>query len=353
MRGAAIAMLLAPFAVPPATAGAQEIASPTGICPDVRSRAFDFWIGDWDVNNRHRRPDSDDPIWYETGAAVDRVSPIIDGCAVIDYWEGTLTYDRVIGFGMAAFDPARGLWDLALLWPSRDRPTFSNFSGEFRHGRGEFFAEGVDTHGRPQMTRITFADIRPDAFRWDLALSGDSGITWRTSWIQEYTRRDPAVEGPLPAMQPDTTPRCEFPELYEFQFALGRWEGTATLADGTTLPVTLESRQALDACGIEDRMRSADGRWASFEMRTHDVAVHSWVAYRIDTAHPVLQRLEGTVRGREGQFAGTRAGTDGEVLITARWHFGGDTGLQYELRESADGGATWTTVLAAQLHNVQ
>jgi len=348
-----MAVLAALLVATAAAISAQQAAAPTGLCPDVRSREFDFWVGDWDVTNRHRRPESDDPVWYETGPAVDRVSPVVDGCAVFDHWTGTLSYDRVVGFGMAAFDPARGLWDLALLWPSRNRPTFSNFTGEFRHGRGEFFAEGVDTHGRPQTTRITYSDVRPDAFRWDLALSGDSGITWRTSWIQEYTRRNPAAEGPLPATLPDSVPRCDSPEMYEFQFALGQWEGTATLADGTALPVTLDSHTVLDGCGIQDRMRDGDGRWEGFEVRTFDVTVNSWVAYRVDTAHPVLQRLEGTVRGRDGQFAGSRKGADADVLVTARWHFAGESGLRYELRESADGGATWTTVLAAQLHSVQ
>ena len=344
----AAAMLLALLAMPSATVRAQTALPASSACPDARSRQFDFWIGEWDVTNRHRRPESDDPVWYDTGLATDRVEPVVGGCAIVEHWDGTLTFDRVVGFSVRAFDPRREVWDLVLLWPSPNRPVFATFAGEFRHGRGEFNAESVDAHDRPQTTRLTFADVGPDALRWDLALSSDSGITWRTSWIMEFARRSPAA-GAVPPALPDSAARCDFPQLSEFQFALGRWAGTATLQGGTEAPATLESRTILSGCGIEDRMAVGGGAWEGFEVRTFDPVVNAWVAYRVDTTHPVLQRLDGSVRRRDAQFAGSRPGVSGDLLVSALWRFVGESGLHYELRESADDGATWTAVLTADL----
>ena len=349
----AAALLLAAFiTLPRADAHAQVALPGSPACPDARSRQFDFWIGEWDVNNRHRRPDSDDPVWYETGLAKARVWPVVGGCAIVEQWDGTLTFDRVIGFSVRAFDPVRELWDLVLLWPSANRPLFATFVGEFRHGRGEFDAGGLDAHERPQTTRITFADVRPDALRWDLALSGDSGITWRPTWIMEFTRRGATI-AEAPAAVPDSAPRCDFPQLYEFQFALGRWEGTATLEDGTAAPATLDSRTILSGCAVEDRMLVGGGVWEGYEVRTFDLIANAWVAYRVDTAHPVLQRLDGSVRRRDAQFAGSRSGANDEILVSALWRFVGEAGLHYELRESADGGSTWTALLTAELDRAE
>lgn len=349
--GAAAVALAGLLALPPGEARAQTELPPASACPDARSRQFDFWIGEWDVLNRHRRPESDDPVWYETGTATARVQPVVGGCAIVERWDGMLTFDRVMGFSVRAFDPAREVWDLVLLWPSANRPVFAHFAGEFRHGRGEFVAGSVDSHDRPQITRITFADVGPDALRWDLALSGDSGITWRTTWIMEFTRRS-ATAAP-PAALPDSAPRCDFPQLYEFQFALGRWAGTATLEDGTAAPATLDSRTILGGCGIEDRMLVGDGAWEGYEARSFDPLANTWVAYRLDSARPVLQRLDGSVRRRDAQFAGTHPGTDGDILVSALWRFVGDSAMRYELRESADGGTTWVARVTADLHKVQ
>ena len=348
LPGVAAALLVTLLALPSADASAQTELPPSPVCPDARSRQFDFWVGEWDVLNRHRRPESDDPIWYETGTAIASVGPVVGGCAIVERWDGTLTFDRVVGFSVRAFDPAREVWDLVLLWPSANRPVFATFVGEFRHGRGEFEAGSVDQHDRPQITRITFADIGPDALRWDLALSGDSGITWRTTWIMEFARRSATATPPPPAA-PDSAPRCDFPQMYEFAFALGRWAGTATLQDGTAAPATLESRTMLGGCGIEDRMIVGGGAWEGYEVRTFDPLANAWVAYRLDSARPVLQRLDGSVRRRDAQFAGSRAGANGDVLVSALWRFVGESALRYDLRESVDGGDTWTTLLAAQL----
>ena len=330
------------------SAPAQEQFPATDVCPDERSRQFDFWLGDWDVRNLHRQPGSDDPRWYSTGTSVSRVEPVIGGCALVEQWYGELSFDRIRGASLRAFNPTADEWDIVILWPSPDRPTFGTLEGEFRHGRGEFFTEGVDQHDRQLLTRFTFADIRPDMLRWDAAQSGDSGITWRTTWIMEFTRHVPGDSLIRPAWV-DTLPRCGFPAMVEFEFAIGAWDGTATLADGRTVPATLRSDYTLGGCAVEERLQVGAGVWEAYEIRTFDQGVRSWVAFRVDTSHPVLQRLEGPVRGADAQLLGSRHEGDDEVLVAERWEWVNAGLLRYDLRESGDGGATWTAVIEAEL----
>ncbi len=303
--------------VTPPDAPAQDPESPAATCPDVRAREFDFWVGDWDVLNRHRQPDSDDPRWYNTGASTSRVRPIVGGCGFLEQWVGDLTFDQIRGMSVRTFDPALEQWQIVILWPSPNQPTFGTLEGSFGHGRGEFYTEGIDQHGRPVLTRFTFADIAPDRLRWDAAASGDSGITWRTNWIMEFSRH-PAGESIVRPAWVDTTVRCDFPQMFELEFMLGAWEGTATLQNGSEAPVTLVSKRTLGGCAVEDHMRVGGGSWESYEIRTFDQAVRAWVAYRLDTTRPVLQRLEGSVQGADAQLVGSRQDGEDEIVVMGR-----------------------------------
>lgn len=256
LPSAGLVLLLVVAATAPAPA--QEQLPASAVCPDARSRQFDFWIGEWDILNLHRQTGGDDPRWYSTGSSVSRVVPVVDGCALVEEWYGELSFDRVRGMSLRAFNPDAAEWDIAMLWPSPDRPTFGTLEGNFRHGRGEFYTEGTDQHGRTVLTRFTFADIRPDQLRWDAAQSGDSGLTWRTTWIMEFTRH-PAGDSPIRPAWVDTLPRCEFPAMVEFEFAIGAWQGTATLPDGRTAPATLRSDYTLGGCAVEELLQVDGG----------------------------------------------------------------------------------------------
>ena len=56
-----------------------------------------------------------------------------------------------------------------------------------------------------------------------------------------------------------------------------------------------------------------------------------WQSYRIDTQRPVLQRMDGSVRGASAQFEGTREYVDGESLVRRLWEYGTDDSLMTAL----------------------
>lgn len=329
-------------------AGAQAQPGTSRICPNPPPPDFASWLGSWDIVNRQRQPTGDDPTWYDTGTATAEVSSVVGGCAVVEYWWGDLSFDQLRGFSVRAFDHDRGMWTAAILWPGPNQPGFGALEGKFRHGRGEFFTSRVDQHGRTTLTRFTFADIRANAMRWDAAASGDSGISWRPSWIMEFTRRPADAAEPRPAWA-DSVARCDFPELYEFDFAMGEWIGTATVGSNAPQPARLSSRRVVGDCAVEERLVIGEA-FESFAIRAFVPSTDGWVAYHVDSGRAVLQHLEGTVRSGDAQLAGTRATGAGEILVTERWRWAGEHELTYDIRESADGGHVWTTRVRAELH---
>jgi hypothetical protein len=297
---------------------AGPLLASTTTCAEPEARAFDFWVGEWDVRNRHRRPNSDDPTWFDTGSATNRVYPILKGCAVVEHWRGKVGGQELIGFSVRAFDPVDREWDLVLLWPQPEQPSFGLLHGNLRHGRGEFFFENQNAAGQELENRYTFSDITPESLRWDSAVSDDGGLTWRTVWIMEFTRR-PAGAAPLLNGHTSTHDRCTFPEIRAMDSLAGRWEGTTS--DGASTPVVVESVPILEGCGAMDfaTLGTGDDRIESFQVRTWEPARKAWVAWRMDTRSRVLHRLEGTLTGGVVALTGQVQGRDGTASLRSEW----------------------------------
>lgn len=306
-----------PFALVVSLLPAQAPASP-GPCPEPEARAFDFWIGEWDVRNRHRRPNSDDPAWVDTGLATNRVYAVLEGCAIVEHWRGTVSGRELIGFSVRAWNPRMREWDLVLLWPQPERPNFGVLQGTFRHGRGEFFFDGTNAQGQPLRNRYSFADITPASLRWDVAVSADAGLTWRTNWIMEFTRRPPEA-APLLNGHTSTHARCTFPEVRAMDYLAGRWHGTTD--DGAATPVTVESVPILEGCGAMDfvTMGAGPDRVEAFHVRTWEPARKAWVTYRMDTRSGVLHRLEGTLADGVVALTGQVDGRRGIASVRSEW----------------------------------
>ena len=94
--------------------------------PDDPHRQFDFWLGEWDVQNKRVRRNGE---WNDTGTARALIQPVLDGGAVLEQWNGTLDGEPLIGFSLRALDPATHGWDIWLNWHT-GKP------GRFSHGQG-------------------------------------------------------------------------------------------------------------------------------------------------------------------------------------------------------------------------
>ncbi len=261
------------------------------------SRAFDFWIGEWDVLNRNRP--AEDVRWFDTGAATARVYPVVAGCGLVEHWRGHAFGEFVVGFSVRAFNPQRGQWDLVLLWPNTGDPRFGELYGGFRHNRGEFFSHNLTAEGDTTITRFTFSDITPNSLRWQDGISQDAGRTWDSSWIMEFSRREPLYQGALLNGPSVTTLRCPGPEYRTLDFLIGEWAGAveADSAEAEGMRVRSDITPILDGCGVMEKVTAVGqtSAWEVFRVWAYEQAQDKWVGYWLDTRWPVLQRLEANV----------------------------------------------------------
>ena len=263
-------------------------------CDEPAARAFDFWVGEWDVLNRWRAESGE---WIEAGRATNQVFHVLDGCAVVELWDGHLGDSHIRGFSVRAWDPATAEWVLVLNWPRPGRPTFDTLRGGFRHGRGDFHRQSVNAEGDMVLTRYTFSDITPAALRWNDGTSLDGGRTWATQWIMEFTRRDPVTDPPLrnvPLADPGRTRLCPGDTARAFDPYLGEWTSAEPVA-------RLESMAIVGECAILDQLawQDSDGlRHEALFVRALAPDGGEWVQYALDTIDRRFVRYAGPGPGR-------------------------------------------------------
>jgi hypothetical protein len=253
---------------------------------------------------------------------------------VVEHWRGHAYGEFLVGFSLRAWNPQIGQWDLVLLWPNSGEPRFGVLGGGFRHSRGEFFSGGLTAEGDTTLTRLTFSDITPNSLRWQEAQSVDNGRTWDSSWIMEFTRREPLYQGPLLNGPSVTTLRCPAPEYRGMDFLIGEWSGAveADTLEVEGMGVRANISPILEGCGLMERV-SAIGQssaWEVFRVRAYDPATDKWVEYRLDTRWPILQRLEAEVPPAGAPWVFQSPGDEPE-----------DGDLRVTMRRGTDGSVSW------------
>ncbi|WP_139135330.1 hypothetical protein [Roseivirga sp. 4D4] len=184
-----------------------------------KDRQFDFWIGEWDVNLRVKQADNS---WKDDIKSIAKIYSINDGRAILELWNDQRP-NGIKGFSLRYYNFESEQWDLWLNWPNQNYSALSSMSGNFRHGRGEFWGGNGDT-----LSVYTFSDITPYYLRWDDAFTSDGGKNWRNNWIMEFTRTAETPDWPEGerAHTYDVADRCDLPEFSAFRDLKGNWVGT-------------------------------------------------------------------------------------------------------------------------------
>ena len=162
--------------------------------PSAEARAFDFWIGDWSIQQKILNQDG---TWLQFEAKTS-VTPALDGRALIEHWEGSVQFfwegmqtpQPMQGLSVRSYDAQAGRWHIH--WMDSRNPSFgAPYVGGFDEGKGEFFREWETPQGK-RLGRITFSDITSSSVHWELAVSSDEGQTWSVLWIMdmEKTKHD-------------------------------------------------------------------------------------------------------------------------------------------------------------------
>ncbi len=162
-------------------AGAQAI-------PAERDGQHDFdpLIGKWKYHLKRRlHPLTGSNTWVDldgTGTCF----PIWDGRAQLDTIEVDGSTGHIEGLTLRTYDPQSHQW--RLYWANgKNGITELPQIGEFKNGRGEFFA--LDTiNGKSILVRYAWTDMTTKSPHFEQSFSDDGGKTWEVNWITDQTR---------------------------------------------------------------------------------------------------------------------------------------------------------------------
>jgi hypothetical protein len=145
---------------------------------DSTARAFDFWIGEWDV--------------YVTGTAqvagrsrIDRVS---GGCAILENWTGNASWlsPPSDGKSLNFVVPGTGKW--RQVWMGSGGGLTAYDEGEYRDGAMRFTYDNTTPRGRVK-GRFQFHNLGPNRVRQVQESTPDEGKTWQTVYDFTYIRK--------------------------------------------------------------------------------------------------------------------------------------------------------------------
>lgn len=159
-------------------------------CHWPEAREFDFWIGDWTIQQQILGQDG---AWLRFDAK-SSISSALDGCAIIEHWQGTVQFfwegmnapEPMSGLSVRAYDPDTDRWYISGM-DTRVPRLGGPYVGSFDENKGEFLREWETPQGK-RLGRITFANITSDSVDWELAISSDEGNSWSPLWIMKMYR---------------------------------------------------------------------------------------------------------------------------------------------------------------------
>ncbi len=138
---------------------------------DEKHKAFDFWIGEWNVSQNGQF------------AGANSIQPILGHCVLFEQWEGS---SGTLGKSFNYYDPGRDHW--RQIWVS-DSGTFIEFTGEARDGGIFYTAETRNpADGSITLHKFEFTQIDNGAVRQYWETSSDGGETWTAIWDGRYER---------------------------------------------------------------------------------------------------------------------------------------------------------------------
>jgi hypothetical protein len=165
--------------------GAAKTGAPTNAAARDGQHDFDPILGSWKYHLKRRlNPLTGSNTWVE-----------FDGTGVCHrVWDGsqldTIEVDgptgHIEGLTLRLYNPQSRQW--RLYWANSkigilDPPQI----GEFKDGRGEFFAQDT-INGKTILIRFVWTNMTTNSPHFEQSFSDDGGKTWEVNWITDQTR---------------------------------------------------------------------------------------------------------------------------------------------------------------------
>jgi hypothetical protein len=154
---------------------------------------FDFEYGSWKIHlKRLVNPLTGSTKWVEfDGTSVTR--KVWDGRAQLEEFEtDSAAGGHIEGLTLRLYNPQTRQW--SLYWAtSKGGPIYPPQIGEFKNGRGEFYAQDT-LNGKSAFVRFIWSATNTNSPHFEQSFSEDGGRTWEVNWITDQTRVGDANE---------------------------------------------------------------------------------------------------------------------------------------------------------------
>jgi tetratricopeptide (TPR) repeat protein len=139
------------------------------------ARAFDFWLGEWNV--------------YVTAnpsvqAGVNKITSLSSGCVLLESWESRGPHN---GVSINYLDPTSGKWQQK--WAGSGQDVLEFYDGEYADGAMRFKWDGRNPDGTKFMGKLTFTNMESGNVRQHSQRSDDGGGTWVDVYDFTYEKR--------------------------------------------------------------------------------------------------------------------------------------------------------------------
>jgi hypothetical protein len=148
---------------------------------------FDFEVGSFKIHlKRLLHPLTGSTNWIEfDGTSVTR--KVWDGRAQLEEFEtDSAVAGHIEGLTLRLYNPQSHQW--SLYWAnSKGGPIEPPQIGEFKNGRGEFYAQDM-LDGKSILVRYVWTNTNTGTPHFEQSFSDDGGKTWEVNWITDQTR---------------------------------------------------------------------------------------------------------------------------------------------------------------------
>lgn len=254
----------------------QGVAAPCQTDPN-RWR-FDFWVGEWNVENR-------------AGQAAGRssVQVVSGGCGLLENWTAP---NGSTGKSLNTYNPALGHWQQ--FWVGQFGAVTEYRDSEWRGDTLIFHAASTGNASKPSLLRLSFNPMPDGSVRQFGEQSTDSGRTWTVAYELFY-RRAQASSTQEPKTGADVLQRMH--NAYE-----GAWYSTLTFTQKTT---QFPPNRAPVVTTWYESLRYAQPLGAQLRIDIGDPAAGNGVLYTADSGWVV----------RGGKLTASRGGNEFLPLI--------------------------------------
>ncbi len=247
------------------------------------------------------------------------------------------------GLTLRLYDPAAHQWNL--YWANaKDGSIGRPLTGEFKDGRGEFYAWD-SYHGKAILVRQVYSAMSADSYHFEQAFSADGGRSWEANWVADLTRVRPS-EVPLPP-EPSSSGGQR-----DFDFNLGVWQthishlmhplsGSKDWGSYAGTHVVQKVWNGRADIG-ELEVDGPTGHIEDLALRLYDPAAQQWNVYLANSKSGALgQAMSGAFKDGQGEFIYQDEYEGRTVLVRDLWSDIKAASCRNVWSFSDDGGKTW------------